>query len=171
MGKFGEHYFSYVASFGAFTQTSYNTPQNVKNALGHLAYLVEGVQEIPNIKDFHLKLEIEGEVIEDDYLFGAICNSTSVGGVLSLDAQMGVLTDGKFEILLLRAPRNYAEWHEFVLALRNQTYDCGMLTFRRASQVKVYADEKMPWSLDGERADGVKEIFVENLKQRFMLVH
>ena len=37
VGKFGERYFSYVASFGAFTKASYATPQSIKNALGHTA--------------------------------------------------------------------------------------------------------------------------------------
>ena len=85
-GKFGGRYFSYVASFGAFTKASYSTPQNVKNLLGHVAYLLEGMQELSQIRKLHVKMILDGEeVLEDDYIFGAVCNSTSVGGIMTLD--------------------------------------------------------------------------------------
>ena len=171
IGKFGNRYFSYVASFGAFTKTSYTTPQNIKNALGHMAYLLEGIPEISKIKKVHLRMETDQEVLEDDYLFGAICNSTSVGGVLTLNPKLVDLRDGKFEILLVRAPRSIQELHECVLAVKNQTYDCGMLTFRSAGRIRIITDFDMPWTLDGERADGGETIVVENLHQGISMIH
>lgn len=171
IGKFKERYFSYVASFGAFTKTSYTTPQNVKNALGHMAYLLEGISELSKIKKVHVRMEMESDVIEDDYLFGAICNSTSVGGILTLSPDIVDLGDGKFEILLVRAPRSIQELHECVLALSNQKYDCGMLTFRSTSQVRVITDPDMPWTLDGERSEGGADILVENLHRSIWLIH
>ena len=171
IGKFGNRYFSYVASFGAFTKTSYTTPQNIKNALGHIAYLLEGIQELSKIRKEHLRVETDQFVLEDDYLFGAICNSTSLGGILTLNPDLVDLGDGMFEILLVRAPKNIQELHEFVLALRSQTYDCGILTFRSASKMVITANPHMPWTLDGERADGAEIIHVENLHQSILLVH
>lgn len=171
VGKFGERYFSYVASFGAFTKTSYTTPQNIKNALGHMAYILEGIQELSSIRKVHLRMELEEEVLEDDYLFGAICNSTSVGGILTLNPELVDMGDGKFEILLIRAPKNIQELHECVMALRNQKYNCGMITFRSAGRIKVVANPDMPWTLDGERADGADNIYIENLHQCIQLVH
>lgn len=171
IGKFEDRYFSYVASFGAFTKTSYTTPQNVKNALGHMAYLLEGISEISKIKKVHLRMEADQDVLEDDYLFGAICNSTSVGGILTLNPKMVDLSDGKFEILLVRIPRSIQELHECVLAVKNQTYDCGMLNFRSASRIRILTDPNMPWTLDGERADGREIIVVENLHQSISLIH
>lgn len=171
IGQFENRYFSYVASFGAFTKTSYTTPQSIKNALGHMAYLLEGIQEISKIKKVHLRLETEQEVLEDDYLFGAICNSTSVGGVLTLNSKLVDLGDGKFEILLIRAPRSIQELHECVLALKNQTYDCGMLTFRSAGWIKISANADMPWTLDGEKAEGNDTILVKNIHHGILLIH
>lgn len=171
IGKFEDRYFSYVASFGAFTKTSYTTPQNVKNALGHMAYLLEGISEISKIKKVHLRMEADQDVLEDDYLFGAICNSTSVGGILTLNPKMVDLSDGKFEILLVRIPRSIQELHECVLAVKNQTYDCGMLNFRSASRIRILTDPNMPWTLDGERAEGREIIVVENLHQSISLIH
>lgn len=171
VGKFGERYFSYVASFGAFTKTSYTTPQNIKNALGHMAYILEGIQELSSIRKEHIRMELDEEVLEDDYLFGAICNSTSVGGILTLNPELVDMGDGKFEILLIRAPKNIQELHECVVALRNQKYNCGMITFRSAGKMKVTANPDMPWTLDGEKAEGGANIYIENMHQCIRLVH
>lgn len=171
IGKFGERYFSYVASFGAFTKTSYTTPQNIKNALGHMAYILEGIQELSSIRKVHLRMELEEEVLEDDYLFGAICNSTSVGGILTLNPELVDMGDGKFEILLVRAPKNIQELHECAVALRSQQYNCGMITFRSAGRMKITTTPDMPWTLDGEKAEGSADIYIENLHQCIRLVH
>ena len=163
LGRFNDRYFCYVASFGAFTRVSYTTPQNIKNALGHTAYLLSGIQEISQIRNEHVRLEIDGEVVEDDFLFGAISNSTSVGGVLTLDPRQVDMGDGQFEILLVRMPRNLSEVSECIQAVQNQKYNCAMITFRSARTVNIYPDPAMPWTLDGERAEGAEEIRVENL--------
>ena len=106
MGRFGDRYFSYVASFGAFTRATYTTPQNVKNALGHTAYILEGISELSQIRKEHVRLEIDGQVVEDDFLFGAISNSTSLGGILTLAPKIVDMSDGKMEIILVRVPQN-----------------------------------------------------------------
>ena len=169
-GLFGGRVVSYVASFGAFTRTSYTTPQSIKNALGHTAYVLEGIQELSQIRKEHIKMIIDGEEVEDDFLFGAICNSTSVGGILTLDPEVVDLQDNKLEILLVRAPRNLAEIHECIVALNTQKYDCAMLTFRSATHIRIFADPDMPWTLDGEREEGHSEVVVtpKHLAYRLM---
>ena len=171
VGDFGGRYFSYVASFGAFTRSSYTTPQSVKNALGHTAYLLEGIQEISQIRKEHIRMEMDGQVVEDDFLFGAISNSTSVGGILTLDPRQVDMGDGMFEVLLVRAPRSLAEISECILAVQSQKYNCGMITFRSASHVRVYADQAMPWTLDGEKEEGRSLIEVRNLHHAIRLIH
>ena len=171
VGRFGNRYFSYIASFGAFTRASYATPQNVKNALGHTAYVLEGITELSQIRKFHVRMELEDEVVEDDYLFGAISNSTSVGGILTLNPNQVDMGDGLFEILLVRAPRSLTELSECILALQTQNYsNCGMITFRSASRIKVIANPDMPWTLDGEREDGHEEVMVENIHHAIQLI-
>ena len=170
-GKFGERYFSYVASFGAFTKASYSTPQSVKNMLGHMAYLLEGIQEISQIRKHHVKLTLDGsEVLEDDYLFGAVCNSTSVGGIMTLDPNQVDLRDGKFEVLLVRAPKNLQEISECLLAVQKQNYNSAMMTFRTASQIIVEADPEMPWTLDGEKEEGHALVQVQNLHHAIRII-
>ncbi len=170
VGRFGDRYFSYVASFGAFTKSSYATPQNIKNALGHTAYVLSGITELSQIRNEHVKMEIDGQVVEGDFLFGAICNSTSVGGILTLDPKQVDMGDGLFEILLVRAPENLGEIHECIQALQSQKYNCAMLTFRSAQKVRIFADPDMPWTLDGEKEDGHETVEVENLHHAIRLM-
>ena len=115
-------------------------------------------------------MEIDGQTVEGDFLFGAICNSTSVGGILTLDPKQVDMGDGLFEILLVRAPENLGEIHECIQALQSQKYNCAMLTFRSAQKVRIFADPEMPWTLDGEKEDGHETVEVENLHHAIRLM-
>lgn len=170
IGRFEDRYFSYVASFGAFTKTSYSTPQNVKNALGHLAYILAGIKDIGSIRPEHLRIETEEQVFEGDYIFGAISNTTSVGGVLTLDPDMVDLHDGKFELLLIRSPKDLLELNACVAALIGRHYHSKMITFASASRLQITANPEMDWTLDGERAEGRAELTIENLQGAVSLV-
>ena len=163
VGRFGAHYFSYVASFGAFTKASYNTPQSIKNALGHTAYLLESIGELSQIRKTRVRFELNGEVIEDDFLFGAVCNSTSLGGILTLDPKQVDMADGMFEVLLVRAPRDLAEITECIMAVQKQQYNCRMITFRSAKNITIQTDADITWTLDGEKEPGQPQISVTNL--------
>ena len=171
VGQFGQRYFSYVASFGIFSRASYATPQNVKNALGHLAYVLEGVKELSNIRPWHVRFEVDGQVVEGDYVFGAVSNSTSVGGVLTLDPETVDMNDGLLELLLVKMPRNPVELSECVRALAEQRYDTNAITFRSGSDFKVTADAAMEWSLDGEWGSGASDIRIHNLRDAIRLIH
>ena len=153
-----------MASFGAFTAVSYNTPQYIKNALGHTAYLLSGIQELSQIRTEHIRMVLDEErIVEDDFLFGAICNATSVGGVLTLDPNQVDMSDGLLEVLLVRSPKNLTELGECIQAVQSQNYgNCAMITFRSAHHVTVYADPEMPWTLDGEREEGHTQVDVDN---------
>jgi diacylglycerol kinase family enzyme len=108
--------------------------------------------------------------VEDDFLFGAICNSTSVGGILTLPTDRVDMGDGVFEVMLIRAPRTINEIPECIFAVQNQEFNCGMITFRPARSVKITVDPSMTWTLDGEKAEGYREILVENLHQAVQIV-
>lgn len=169
-GRFRERYFAYVASFGAFTRASYETPQNVKNALGHLAYILEGMKDLPTIRPERVKLVANGETFEDDYLFGAVSNSTSLGGILTLPQETVDMNDGMFEIMLVHMPKTAAELNEILTAVTSKQYRCGMIDFIRTSRAEVFASSAMDWSLDGEREKGCEHIVIENVRDALRLL-
>ena len=170
VGRFGDRYFSYVASFGAFTRTSYATSQSVKNMLGHLAYVLAGVKEIFRIPKAHVAVETDDGSFEGEYIFGAVSNSTSVGGILTLDPKLVDMRDGKFVLMLVRPPKDALELLNLIQALMSQRYVSPMLTFRTVSRLTVRPDPTMAWTLDGEKADGSPEIEIENLHNAIRLV-
>lgn len=171
VGRFNDRYFSYVASFGAFTRASYATSQNVKNALGHLAYILSGIKELAYIRSRRLRFTLDdGTVLEDEYIFGAISNSTSVAGILTLSEDLVDMNDGVFELLLVRKPANLLELNDCVLALTTQDYHTPMLTFTSARSVEIEAPEDMDWTLDGEREPGRAHCRAENLHDAIRLL-
>ncbi|MBQ6160380.1 MAG: YegS/Rv2252/BmrU family lipid kinase [Oscillospiraceae bacterium] len=164
VGRFRDRYFTYVASFGAFTKTSYATSQSVKNVLGHLAYILGGVKELSSLRRYHVRLTLEdGRQEEGDYLFGAVSNSTSVGGILTLDPEIVDMNDGQFELLLVKYPSGMGALAETIRALTTQHYDSPSLIFRTARKLLAEADPGMDWTLDGEFAKGSSRIEIENL--------
>ena len=162
VGMWNERSFVYVASFGAFTRSSYSAPQSVKNALGHLAYILEGVKDLDTLRPYRIRLTADGEVLDGEYLFGAVCNSTSIGGLMKLDPERVVLDDGKFEMLLIPNPKTPGDLQKLVMALLEQKYDREGLVFRHVSSIHLQTEEDLPWSLDGEYAPSQPEVTVEN---------
>ncbi len=164
VGTFNGRTFTYVASFGAFTKASYDTPQNIKNALGHFAYILSGASSIPDIRPIHAIIKTDDAAYEGDYLFGAISNSTSMGGILKLKPEDVDMSDGLFELLLLRASTDVLEISDLVRAVTEQRYDSTpMITFVTSSRFEIEIPEAVDWSLDGEYQKGTQNIIIENL--------
>lgn len=163
LGKFGGRFFSYIASFGAFTSVSYNTSQKFKNVFGHLAYVLEGIKDITAIRSYHVKTEADGNTFEDDYIFGAVTNSTSVAGIVRLDSGFVDMNDGLFEVTLVRKPRNIIELHEIVQGCFASDFSGRMFDFFKASEIKFNTKEPVTWSVDGERAEAESTVEVKNL--------
>ena len=165
IGRWNDRNFVYVASFGAFTKSSYSAPQSAKNALGHFAYILEGMKDLDTLRPYRIRLTADGEVLDGDYLFGAVCNSTSIGGLMKLDPERVVLDDGKVEMLLIPNPRTALDLQNLVLALLNQQYDREGLVFRHVSAIHLETAESLPWSLDGEYAPSLPVVEIQNCRQ------
>ena len=127
-----------------------------------MAYVLSGISELSQIRKEHVRLEMEDCTIEDDFVFGAICNATSVGGVLTLDPRLVDLSDGKLELLLVRAPNNLQEITECIQAIQSQQYNCAMITLLSVDKMKIIAHPEMPWTLDGEHESGHEAVSIEN---------
>ena len=163
IGKFGDKYFSYTASFGAFTSASYSTQQDIKNILGQAAYFFEGLKSLTAIKPIHLKLTHENGEIEGDFLFGAISNSMSVGGIVKYDKAAVELNDGEFEILLIRNPDNILKLQPIIDGLIKREFDREGIEFLKSKKLTIETEEKLSWTLDGEFAETVDEFEIHNL--------
>ena len=162
VGKFGERNFVYVASFGAFTKTTYTVQQDIKNMFGHFAYLLEGVKNLDTLCPYRMKITADGEVFDGEYLFGAISNSTSIAGLMKLSPDEVSFDDGKFELLLVPVPRTPAAMQALILALINKDYyDSEGLIFRHVRHVTAETAEDIPWTLDGEYDPGAPVVEIE----------
>ena len=171
VGLFGsDRYFSYTASFGAFTSVSWSTPQNVKNVIGHAAYILEGIRSLADIHPIHMKVTADGQEYEDDYIFGAVCNSTSLGGVLKLDDNEVHMSDGLFEALLIPFPPDLLVLNRILSALRTRHYDDPSLLFLRASKFSFTGASDIKWTLDGEEAEGAPVIEIRNIHNAVSLI-
>lgn len=172
-GLFNTSYFSYVASFGAFTETSYSTPQNFKNALGHLAYILEGIKEIPAFTSYTVCVEADGQIYKDSYIFGAVSNARSVGGILKISDSLVDLNDGVFEMMMIKMPKTLMDLSAIVTSLTSLNplkYDPSMFLFLQTKELKITFEQEMVWSLDGERVSGGKEARIACIKDAFKIL-
>ena len=170
IGKFGEKYFSYTASFGAFTDASYSAPQDMKNVLGQAAYFFEGIKSLGNIKPVHLKFKTDERETEGDFLFGAVSNSMSVGGIVKFDESVVKLNDGRFEILLIRKPNNILKLQPLIDGILKRDFDKEGIEFFTAKSLTVTGGDELSWTLDGEYAEGKEEIVISNMHNAIELI-
>ena len=170
IGLFNNRYFSYIASFGAFTQNSYRTPQKLKNRLGHAAYVLEAAKEIKDIHGTHLKIEYDGGIMEGDFCFGSISNSASIAGMFKLREEDVRLNDGIFEVFLVRK-MNLLRLAQTILEVKKQIYNPERVLYLRTSKLRMTAPyEEVSWTLDGEYGGKHKEIMVHIL-ERAIKIH
>ena len=165
IGGLNERYFSYVAAFGIFTDIAYQTPQHFKNILGKTAYVLEGAKQIYNIKSYHMVVEYNDTVIEDDFMFGLVTNSTSVGGFKGYRGKGVKLDDGVFEVSLIKTPKNTIELQMIVSALMQKVINQDFITTFRTSDLKMTSTEQVPWTLDGEYGGTYTTVKVQNHRQ------
>lgn len=156
-----ERNFSYVASFGAFTKISYSTNQDIKNKFGHFAYIFEGIKsltDLNNFKPFKLRIETSDTILEQEYIFGAITNSTSLGGLVKLDKKNVKVNDGLFEMLLIRKPNGFVALADTVRQVLSKKYNFERIVFSHTDKVILTAEQPLDWTLDGEYAGAAAKI-------------
>lgn len=164
-------YFIYVAAFGAFSSTSYTATQNMKNRFGHFAYVLEAIKELPKIRSHHVKITTENEVFEDDYIFGAVCNTRSIGGVIKLSPSEAQLDDGRFELFLVKSPKNLREFWRILYAVVSHKRELDVITFRHVKSVSFESREEICWSLDGERGHEKTKTNIETLPRTLSFLY
>lgn len=162
-------YFIYVAAFGAFTQVSYSTDQKLKNVFGHAAYVSEAIAHLMDLRKYHVKVNCDGVVYEDDFLFGAAANSLSLGGVMRLKPNQVDMTDGYHEVLLIRNPKNAAEFAQLSAELLSGNFENKSILLFRGKKIVFECDEAIPWCVDGEFAGNFEHADIQNLHNRLRI--
>lgn len=163
-GIFGaDRCFTYVASFGAFTDVSYSTDQKLKNALGHLAYVLEGIARLKDLRPYYVKVNCDGAKYEGEYLFGAAANTYSMGGLLKLKKSDVDLTDGYHEVLLVKNPKTPAELAKLSQDLIAMDFSAKSFLFLKGKDITFSSEEEIPWCVDGEYAGKHETVRIRTL--------
>ena len=162
--------FIYIAAFGAFTEISYQTPQDKKNLLGHQAYMLESVKSLASIKPYHMRVEWDDNVLEEDFVFGMVTNTRSVGGFKGLVNQSVSLNDGVFEVLLIRMPKTPADLSNIISYMFLVEAPNDYVYKFKASSIRFFSENSVDWVLDGEYGGARTEVEIENLKERIPII-
>ena len=165
VGRFNKDIFVYIAAFGLFTDVSYQTKQEIKNVLGHLAYVLEGTKRLFGIPSYHIKVTHDGEVIEDEFVFGMVTNSKSVGGFRNMIGKNVVFDDGEFEATLIKFPKNPLELNDIILSIATGQQDSKYMYSFKAKEVFFESLEEIPWTLDGEFGGEHDYVHIKNERQ------
>lgn len=165
IGKFNDSVFVYIAAFGIFTDVSYETDQAMKNVLGHMAYILEGAKRIFNIPSYKIKVEHDGEAIEDEFIFGMVTNSRSVGGFSNMVGKNIVFDDGLFEVTLIKTPKNPIALQEIIAALLIEQVDTKHMYTFKTKKITFDSVEEIPWTLDGEFGGEQDYVEIENVQK------
>ncbi len=164
VGIIDNTYFDYVASFGAFTSVSYSAPQPLKNMLGHMAYVLAGIKDIAKIKSVKAKVSANSEIIEDDFIFGAITNATSIGGIVKLDDTLVEFNDGLFEVCLVKKPKSPSDFTKLIIGALNSDFTSDSFVFLKSDEINFELGKGLDWSLDGEKYSSGKKVKIKVLK-------
>ena len=170
VGLFNDDRFVYIAAFGVFTDVSYETKQEIKNVLGHTAYILEGVKSISAIKPFYFKVEHDGETIEGDFIYGMVTNSDSVGGFKKITGRNVSLNDGVFEVTLIRMPKNPIELSMIAAALMNRDLNTEYMYCFKTSEISFESDREVAWTLDGEFGGNHREVTIKNCEKAMEII-
>ena len=162
IGRFNQKTFAYVAAFGLFTDVSYETDQDLKNVLGHVAYVLEGVKRLFDIKSYHMKVTSDEVQAEDDFIVGMITNSLSVGGFKNLTGKNVDMNDGLFEVTLIAHPKNPLQLQEIITALVMAEDNTDLIYSFKTKKLTIESDEEVPWTLDGEFGGDHSYVDIEN---------
>lgn len=165
IGTFNQDIFVYVAAFGLFTDVSYQTDQNLKNVLGHAAYVLEGAKRLSNIPSYKIKITHDGEIVEGEFMIGMVTNSKSVAGFRSIMGKKVRFDDGEFEVMLIKKPKSAIELQEIITSLLIDSFNTDHMYMFKTKNITFEAVGEIPWTLDGEFGGQHEFVEICNRKQ------
>lgn len=169
IGALNGRYFVYVAAFGLFTEVSYKTAQDMKNILGHAAYILEGAMSLFDIKTYNLKIKVDDDYLEGEFIYGMITNSESVGGIKNITGNDVEFDDGKFEVVFVKKSNNPIETNQIIQALITHK-PSDLVYMGKASRVEIETEDEIQWTLDGEDGGSYSNAVIENYNKLINIV-
>ncbi len=149
IGKINNSYFNYVVAFGAFTPVSYVTSQKLKKRFGKFAYFIVATRYINRIRGYKVTIEAEGKKVTDEFIFGSISNSKSIGGFEWFKKSGVKINDGEFEMLFIKKPKNFAGYIKTIVSiLFKQHQKKKYFEYFQTDKIKITSDIGIPWTID-----------------------
>ncbi|MBO4816543.1 MAG: hypothetical protein J5507_06650 [Clostridia bacterium] len=149
IGMFNNSYFNYVAAFGAFTPVSYVTSQKLKKRFGKFAYFIVAVKYLNKIRGYTLEIETEDRQVKDEFIFGSISNSKSVGGFEWYKRSGVSINDGKFEMLFIKKPKNIRGYIKTIFAILFKKHNKKeYFEYFKTDKIKITSKIGLPWTID-----------------------
>lgn len=153
--------FTYSAGFGKFINISYDTPRELKQKYGYLAYLIGGLKDFNGpTKTFDLTYKINGKTISGKFSFILISNANRIAGIQNFYKEVK-LDDNLFEVLLCDsiAKKDFAKGFYYL-----KTSDIAKVPgfyFYKTDKMQITFNkpQEKGWSLDGEKYSSDKTVF------------
>lgn len=165
IGEINGKYFTYTAAFGLFTDAAYETPQTSKNILGRLAYILEGVKRLPNWKSYRMEIHSGDRIFSDNFIYGMVANSNSVGGFKGLTGKDVRLDDGQFEGIFIKVPQNVLDLQSIINDLLTGNINSEHIFSIPVKEIQLISEESVPWAIDGEYGGEYQTVNIRNYKQ------
>lgn len=170
MGKYNDKYFVYVAAFGAFTSVSYATPQDIKNIIGHAAYVIEGIKSLSSIKAYAVEVDCQQLHTKENFIYGMVTNTYYVGGLYKMDKKSVKLDDGLFEVLLIKEPKDILDLNDITSYLLKNTDESDLIYSFKTNHITFKTEEAIPWTLDGEYGDSPTDVTIDNMHKAIRMI-
>lgn len=169
IGNFNNKSFYYIAAFGVCTNISYSTKQKDKNKMGKLAYYREGLKVLKKIKKFkpiQTTIVTDDEIIKGEFIYGGVSNSVSIGGLKWFSRSEISVSDGKFEVILIKKPKNIIGLLKIFISILRKKYDQKNIYYLKTKHFQADFEHETEWTLDGEYGGKEKHVLIENNKAK-----
>ena len=101
------------------------------------------------IRGYRMTIEADGRKVTDDFIFGSISNSKSIGGFEWFKRSGVKINDGEFEMLFIKKPKNMWGYLKTINALlwkKHNNKDC--FEYYQSDRIKMTSDIGIPWTID-----------------------
>ncbi len=149
VGKFNDRYFNYVAAFGAMCDVPFTTKRDAKELLGNIAYILEGISKLPEVKSHKISYTIANRTYKKDVLFGLIYSGNRVAGMELEDKKRSAIDDGYFNVLIVEYVPTIFNAPDLLSTILQQDR---FIHRYRTKKILLEFDDDLIFTLDGEEA-------------------